>query len=215
LLTQASQCVFGDAYISTATRRADLGVTTVRFRRTLVFFGRWLLDHIDRVGGLSLTSGFWLRCGSWLLIDARRARGRLVIVGGAHPVTGVAYPEAGLQPYYAWLIRSLHRLAEASAGDLRVWHDADAAASVWVAPGRCSIAGQALVYAGGSVGLGLYNNSTALIWLEDNAGVAEIGAADTGSGWPVGDHLKLAEAQLDSGEVTLITDRRFETLLQA
>jgi len=137
------------------------------------------------------------------------------LVGESHPVTGLIYPEAGLQPYYEWLIRSLYRLAEASAGDLRVWHDAEEAASVWIAPGRCSIAGVALSYAGGSIELGLYNNSTALIWLEDNAGNAQIGTADTEEGWPLGDHLKLAEAQLESGEVTLITDRRFETLLKA
>ncbi len=137
------------------------------------------------------------------------------LVGSSHPVTGLSYPEAGLQPYYQWLIQSLHRLAEASAGDLRVWHDADDAASVWVAPGRCSIASQALAFAGGSIDLGLYNNSTALIWVEDNAGLALIGTADTATGWPAGDHLKLAEAVLDAGEVTLITDRRFETLLKA
>lgn len=136
------------------------------------------------------------------------------LVGSTHPVTGMTYPEAGLQPYYEWLIGSLYRLAEASAGDLKVWHDADAA-SIWVAPGRCSIAGQALVYAGGTIDLSAYNNSTALIWMQDNATTAEIATADIGTGWPVGDHLKLAEVQLDSGEVTLITDLRFETLLKA
>jgi len=137
------------------------------------------------------------------------------LVGDTHPVTGLSYPEAGLQPYYEWLIRSLYRLAESSAGDLRVWHDADDAASVWVAPGRCSIAGQALSYAGGSIDLAAYNNSSALIWIEDNAGSPLIGVADIGAGWPGGDHIKLAEAVLDSGEVTLITDRRFETVLKA
>lgn len=137
------------------------------------------------------------------------------LVGSSHDITGLAYPEAGLQPYYDWLIRSLHRLAEASAGDLRVWYDADDAAAVWVAPGRCSIAGEVLSFSGGSIDLGIYNNSTALIWLQDNAGAAEIGTADTSAGWPTGDHLKLAEAQLDTGEVTTITDRRFETLLKA
>ena len=137
------------------------------------------------------------------------------LVGGAHPVTGMSYPEAGLQPYYEWLICSLHRLAEASAGDLRVWKDADDTASIWIAPGRCSIANQALVYAGGATDLGLYNNSVALIWLEDNAGIAQVGLAASSAGWPVGDHLKLAEVQLDNGEVTVITDLRFETLLKA
>ena len=137
------------------------------------------------------------------------------LVGSSHPTTGMSYPEAGQQPYYEWLIRSLYRLAEASAGDLRVWRDADAAASVWVAPGRCEIAGQPLSYPGGSVDLGVYNNSTALIWVQDNAGVAEVGTADISAGWPGGNHIKLAEAQLDTGEVTLITDRRFETILKA
>lgn len=137
------------------------------------------------------------------------------LVGDTHPVTGLSYPEAGLQPYYEWLIRSLHRLAEASAGDLRVWNDADDSASVYVSPGSCSIAGQALTYAGETIDLAAYNNSTALIWVEDNADSPQIGIADTGTGWPVGDHIKLAEAVLASGEVTLITDRRFETILKA
>lgn len=137
------------------------------------------------------------------------------LVGNTHPVTGLSYPEAGLQPYYGWLIDSLYRLAQASAGDLRVAPDAESAASVWVAPGRCSIAGQALSYPGGSAELGAYNNSTALVWAQDNAGSAEITAADIGTGWPAGNHLKLAEVRLDSGQVTQITDLRFETILKA
>eukprot|EP00752_Nemacystus_decipiens_P014095 g12531.t1 len=127
--------------------------------------------------------------------------GIAAMVGSAHPTAGVSYPEAGLQPYYEWLINALHRLAESSAGDLRVWQDADSAASIWVAPGRCSIAGQALAYDGGSIDLGLYNNSTALVWVQDNAGAAEIAVADIGAGWPVVDHLRLAEVELETGEV--------------
>ena len=137
------------------------------------------------------------------------------LVGSAHPATGVTYPESGLQPYYAWLIDAVQRLSEASAGDLRVWHDADDAASVWIAPGRCSIAGQPLSYAGGTLDLATYNNSTALVWLQDNTGSAEVATGNIGSGWPVGDHLKLAEVQLDSGAITQITDLRFETILKA
>ena len=137
------------------------------------------------------------------------------LVGSAHPITGLTYPEAGLQPYYAWLINALHRLSETSAGDLRVSQDADAAASVWVAPGRCSIAGQALGFSGTAIDLGTFNNSTALIWLQDNAGTAEVASADAGSGWPASDHLKLATVQLDNGSITSITDHRFETILKA
>jgi hypothetical protein len=137
------------------------------------------------------------------------------LVGSTHPSTGVAYPEAGLQPYYDWLIASLHRLSEASAGDLRVWPDADAASSVWIAPGRCSIAAVALAFEGGSTDLGLYNNDTALIWLQDDAGEASVGVASSSTGWPAGDHLKLAEVVLAGGAIERITDRRFETLLKA
>jgi hypothetical protein len=136
------------------------------------------------------------------------------LVGSTHPTTGVPYPEAGLQPYYEWLIDALHRLSQASAGDLRVWQDADDAAAVWVASGRCSIAGQALSFAGGAIDLATYNNATALLWLQDNAGTAQVATADSVAGWPVGDHLKLAEVQLASGAITQITDLRFETILK-
>lgn len=137
------------------------------------------------------------------------------LVGSTHPTTGLSYPEAGLQPYYEWLINALHQLAQSSAGDLRVSQDADAAASIWVAPGRCSIAGQPLSFPGGAIDLGIYNNASALVWLQDNAGSAEVASADIASGWPVGDHLKLAEVQVTSGQITLVTDLRFETFLKA
>jgi hypothetical protein len=137
------------------------------------------------------------------------------LVGSTHPTTGLSYPEAGLQPYYEWLINALHRLADASAGDLRVSQDADATTTIWVAPGRCSIAGQALSYEGSAIDLGVYNNATALVWLQDSAGTAEVATADAGSGWPAGDHLKLATVQLDNGAITSITDHRFETILKA
>ncbi|NJL32438.1 MAG: hypothetical protein HC898_12940 [Phycisphaerales bacterium] len=58
------------------------------------------------------------------------------LVGERHAVTGMEYPPQGLQPYYQWLISSLHQLAQASAGAFRVDRDADLLTSVYVAPGR-------------------------------------------------------------------------------
>lgn len=137
------------------------------------------------------------------------------LIDTADPRTGVTYPAAGTQPWYEWLVRTVHRLAQASAGDLAVYADEDAASSVFIAPGRCSIDGVALAYPGGSVDLSLYNNATALIYLEDDGGTPAVGLATTLDSWPVGNHLKLAEATLANGQIDAILDRRFETILRA
>lgn len=129
------------------------------------------------------------------------------------PATGLLYPPAGMQPYHDWLIQSLHRLAGSAAGDLRVSTGEASATSVYIAPGRATVDSAVLVHPGGDLELGAYNNDTALIWLEDDAGSAQIGAAAGGTGWPAGTHLKLAEVELAGGEITLITDRRFEAML--
>ncbi|MEM1353382.1 MAG: hypothetical protein AAGC44_02075 [Planctomycetota bacterium] len=133
----------------------------------------------------------------------------------ADPTTGVTYPAAGTQPWYEWLIRTVHRLAQSSAGDLAVYADEDAASSIYVAPGRCSIDGVALTYAGGALDLSLFNNATALVYVEDAGGSPSVGAATTLDGWPAGSHLKLAEVTLAGGQVATLLDRRFETILRA
>lgn len=136
------------------------------------------------------------------------------LVGTRHPTTGIEYPPDGLQPYYHWLVSTLHLLAESSAGALRVARDTDDQAGVHVAPGRASISDVALAYDGGTIDLGAYNNSTAYLWLFDDDGEAAIGVDDESNGWPGGDHLKLAEVTLQAGAVTHILDRRFETIFR-
>jgi len=131
-----------------------------------------------------------------------------------HAKVGLLYPEPGLTPYYDWLIRTVHRLAEASASDFRVMADADSASSVWVSPGRASISGTALAFEGGAYDLAAFNNSTALVWLEDVGGVATIGTDALGAGWPASPHLRLAEVVVSAGQVQAITDLRFETMLK-
>lgn len=130
-----------------------------------------------------------------------------------HAVTGIAYPPDGLQPYYQWLMRTLHLLAEASCGPLRVAQDDASPTTVAIAPGRASISGAALAYGGGTIDLAAYNNDTAYLWLYDDAGSAAIGVAAASAGWPGGAHIKLAEVTLAAGSVTGILDRRFETIL--
>lgn len=134
-------------------------------------------------------------------------------IGQRHGRTGLEYPRPGMQPYFKWLIASLELLAEASAGDLRVVRDDASATTVRVMPGRASIAGAVLAFDGEAIDLASFNNDTALIWVEDDAGAA-IGSASTATGWPAGAHLKLAEVTLDQGAITGILDRRFETILK-
>lgn len=137
------------------------------------------------------------------------------LVGTRHAVTGVEYPPGGLQPYYEWLVRTLHHLAESSAGALRVARSSASATAVVVSPGRASIGGVALAFEGETLELATFNNSTVLVWLEDLAGAAVIGHGASAGGWPGGLHIKLAEVTVAAGEVTAVLDRRFETILSA
>lgn len=137
------------------------------------------------------------------------------LVGARHPTTGIEYPPNGLQPYYQWLIRALHLLAESSFGALRVWQDDATPASVFVAPGRASISDVSVEYTGGTLDLSAYNNDTANVWLYELAGTAQIGVADDASGWPGTAHVKLASIVIAAGEITQIIDRRIEHVLSA
>jgi hypothetical protein len=134
------------------------------------------------------------------------------LVGTRHAGTGMEYPPNGLQPYYQWLMRALHLLAEASASALRVAPDQDTPTAVCVAPGRATVGGSVLAYTGGTVDLAAFNNATAYVWLHD-AGGAAVTAGASSAGWPATPHLKLAEVTLAGGQITSILDRRFEAML--
>ncbi|MFW6059382.1 MAG: hypothetical protein ACODAQ_04330 [Phycisphaeraceae bacterium] len=136
------------------------------------------------------------------------------LVGTRHASTGIEYPPIGLQPYYEWLVRTLHLLTESSCGALRVARDDGNDTTVRIAPGRLSISGAALAYPGGTQDLSAYNNNTALLWLEDDSGSAVLGVDASANGWPVDPHIKLAEVILAEGVITDILDRRFETIFR-
>lgn len=135
------------------------------------------------------------------------------LVGTRHAVCGIEYPPNGLQPYYQWLIRTLHLLAESSLGALRVWADDSSEASVQVAPGRASISGVVLDHPGQLLDLSSYNNDTAYIWLFNNSDLPAIGVGTDAVGWPGSSHLKLAEVTIESGQITQVLDRRIEQIL--
>jgi len=138
----------------------------------------------------------------------------LDLAGTHHVATGVEFPQPGLQPYYQWLMQTIHRLAERSAGDLLVGLDDSSSTSVWISSGRASIAGVSLQFTGQSLDLGSLNNDTVAVWLEDSAG-PQIEYESTAIGWPASDHIKLAEVTVTAGAIANITDLRFETILKA
>ncbi len=135
------------------------------------------------------------------------------LVGTRHPITGIEYPPNGLQPYYQWLVRTLHLLAEASLGALRISADDSSGTSVQVTPGRASISGVVLDHSGQLLDLSSYNNDTAYIWLFNNSGSPSIGIGTDAAGWPGMSHLKLAEVTIVSGQISQILDRRIEQVL--
>ena len=137
------------------------------------------------------------------------------LVGSRHGVTGLEYPANGLQPYYAWLVRALHLLAESSAGALRVARDAGSVTAVRVMPGRATVDDVVVAYEGGELELASLNNDTALVWLVEDGGEAKVEAGASGDGWPGEAHIKLAEVELAEGVIVGVVDRRFETMLKA
>ncbi len=135
------------------------------------------------------------------------------LVGLRHTTTGIAFPPSGLTPYYDWLIRTLHRLAESSFGSLSVVPDDATLTTVRVMPGRATIDEVVRTYDGGTLELASHNNDTALIWLAASGGagaVAQAGAID--EGWPTSPHIRLAHVQIDAGRITRIVDRRLDQI---
>jgi len=130
------------------------------------------------------------------------------LVNTCHHHTGIAYPPPGLQPYYCWLINTIHRLANCCSSDFLVTRSDLNSTSVYIAPGRACIAGQTIVYGGEDIELSQYNNSTVYIYLQ-NSGVA---ACSSNDGWPESGHLKLAELSIEAANIINITDRRFEAV---
>lgn len=132
-----------------------------------------------------------------------------------HAATGVLFPPEGLQPYYDWLIRTVHTLAEASAGNLRVTRDDAAPTAVRIFPGRATLNGAPIVFNGATLDLAIHNNTSVLLAILIDESTPTIAVAPTGDGWPDAPHIKLAAVTLTDGAVTTITDRRFDSLCHA
>lgn len=135
------------------------------------------------------------------------------LVGTRHAATGLEFPPVGLQPYYNWLINSLHRLADAAFADFRVVRSDDADTAVFVTPGRALIFGVTLTHEGQTIDLAPYNNNTAILWLHDQEGVATLGHDTLATSWPAYPHIPLAQIELASGVITSIEDLRPQSAL--
>lgn len=133
----------------------------------------------------------------------------LALVGQRHPITGLLTVPVGTQDYYDWLMQSLHLLSESSCGALRVAADDASAVSVRIMPGRATIDGTAVSFAGEVVDLAAFNNQTVSLWLAESGGAAQLGY-DTD--WPATVHLPLATVTIASGAISAIDDMRFQTL---
>ncbi len=98
---------------------------------------------------------------------------------------------------------------------LEVYRDDASAVSVGVGRGRCRIGGGVVTFNGGVLDLASYGDDVVYVWLVDSGGgVGSVGHASDGTGWPGGDHLKLAEVTVSGGAVGVdgILDRRSETV---
>jgi hypothetical protein len=130
--------------------------------------------------------------------------------------TGVRFPEDGADPWAVPFYRFGHQLAKLTqlANQCRVYRDDANDTTIGVRAGRAVIAGSVLDYSGETIDLSSYNNDTALVWLEDDGGPT-IKHDTQSNGWPSGDHIKLAEVTVSSGEIGLddIVDRRPEAML--
>lgn len=136
------------------------------------------------------------------------------LIGVNHAKTGGLVVPRGSQNYDTLVNNALLRAYDASAGFLQVFADDSAGTTARVLAGRALINGVVLVYAGGTVDLTAFNNDTAYVWLQNNGSdVAQVSSAADGTGWPAGNHIKLAEVTLASGVITAIVDRRPDTLL--
>ncbi len=128
---------------------------------------------------------------------------------------GITLATNGMQPYYHWLMQTIHRLAQTTFTNLRVDQASESATSIHVSAGRATIDSVVLESDALVIDLSSYNNDTAYIWIEDDSGEALIDSASDATGWPGAVHIKLAEVTLTAGEITAIVDRRLDHIFTA
>lgn len=137
------------------------------------------------------------------------------LIGTRHGTTGIEFPPPGLSPYYSWLIRTLHHLAESSVGNLRVTRDEANPTSIHVMPGRATIGGEARAFVGETIDLAQFNNSSVLVSLQADGETCAVQITDETSNWPAPPHIKLARVALAEGKIVAVEDRRMDALFHA
>lgn len=125
--------------------------------------------------------------------------------------TGVEYIPTGVSPYHLHFRKMLYRLLRACerANDLRVYQDGDL--TIGIRPGKATVGGQALAFAGESE-TPVTPSGTTDIWLDDQG---QIQQSTSGLPTDATSFIPLAQVVADQTSITSITDRRGEAMLQA
>jgi len=129
-------------------------------------------------------------------------------------LTGLIYTQRGTNPSYEAMVNWIWHLSQASFHAGLVKLDDANDTTIRIMPGRFTINGTALSYAGEAIDLSAYNNDTAYVWAYDSASTLTIGYGTDAAGWPTVNHVKLAEVVLSGGAITSITDRRAEHIMR-
>lgn len=133
-------------------------------------------------------------------------------LGVTDPATGVPHPNANADPWLADAGRRDGRIAKLLrvCANLSVEEIAEAADAVAVLPGRATVDGTVIDYAGADPAVqGLADNATTMVWIDSAAAIG------SGAAWPSTPHLKLAEVVMTAGAITAIADRRLDAIFTA
>ncbi len=131
--------------------------------------------------------------------------------------TGIVYPANGLQPYYLWLMQTIHQLNACTDTNYKTWDSAESDTSVYISQGKCRISGTDLTSLNGTIELAQFNNSTVNIAIIDGntQGQSGVGIIERNTIWPSIDHFKIAKVTLANGKITNIKDQRHYQTHQA
>jgi len=135
----------------------------------------------------------------------------LALSGVTDSRTGLVYPTLFQARWAEAIYRALNQFVSVCIPDLRVLGVDGNNAAVAVLPGVCTIDGVMLEYAGsaGAAAVSsLSDNATHFIWAQKNGSDVQIASATSTTGWPAGDHVKLARVVRAGGVITSITDLR-------
>lgn len=143
----------------------------------------------------------------------------LALNGTTDSDTGLVYPALLEARWGEAVLRAFDTLLSIAVPDLQIVEIEGNADAVGVLPGKAMIAGTVYEHAGdtdsGGVIDGLTDNDTTFVWAEPpGSGTSPaINSAVDATGWPSGDHIKLAKVTMSGGAIDSIEDMRTAAML--